>query len=192
MKRAEQKEQRRQEILEAGLDQFIRRGYGATKIKDIADAAHMSVGLLFHYFKSKEELYLELVKLGVSGPEQMMQGVLPASALSFFEFCAQGVLSYAVESLFTAKMFVLMGSAYYREDTPQEAQEIARKLDYYNQMAPLVVQGQQEGTIREGNPVALCMTFWVALQGVIEVYALNPEFPLPQAEWIVDIIRKKD
>lgn len=40
--RAEQKEKRRQEILEAALDQFIRRGYAATKIKDITEAAGMS------------------------------------------------------------------------------------------------------------------------------------------------------
>ena len=36
-----QKEKRRKEILEAGLDLFIRKGYAATKIKDIADQVGM-------------------------------------------------------------------------------------------------------------------------------------------------------
>ena len=63
-KRNDQKQQRRLQILGVALDLFIRRGFSATKISDIAHAADMSVGLLFHYFPSKEALYEELIKLG--------------------------------------------------------------------------------------------------------------------------------
>lgn len=66
--RNEQKEKRRQEILNSGLDLFIHKGFTATKISDIAKKAKMSVGLLFHYFKSKEHLYEELIKFAMSGP----------------------------------------------------------------------------------------------------------------------------
>lgn len=52
--REQQKEKRRKEILLAGLDLYIRRGYSATKIKDIADQVGMSTGLLFHYFETKK------------------------------------------------------------------------------------------------------------------------------------------
>lgn len=37
-----------------GLDLFIRKGYAATKISDIAEHVGMSVGLLFYYFESKD------------------------------------------------------------------------------------------------------------------------------------------
>ena len=59
MKRQEQKEYRKQEILYAALDLFVKKGYAATKITDIAEKVSMSVGLLFHYFESKEKLYEE-------------------------------------------------------------------------------------------------------------------------------------
>ena len=65
--REEQREKRREEILAAGLDLFIRKGYVATKISDIAAQVGMSVGLLFHYFQSKENLYEELIKYGIQG-----------------------------------------------------------------------------------------------------------------------------
>ena len=58
MKRVEQKEKRRQEILNAGLDLFIQKGYSATRTAEIAKAVDMSEGLLFHYFETKEKLYL--------------------------------------------------------------------------------------------------------------------------------------
>lgn len=189
--RKEQKEKRYFEILNAGLDLFIRKGYAATKIKDIADAANMSVGLLFHYFESKEHLYIELIKLGVEGPRQMMENINITDAVSFFELCAAQTLKYAKSSTFTAKMFILMSNAYYSEGIPTKAREISLKLNFYTETVPLIIKGQQEGTIREGDPLSLSTTFWTALQGVIQAYALNEALQLPEAEWIVDIIRKK-
>ena len=63
MTRKEQKEERRQAILMTALTLFVERGYHDTKITDIAEAVPMSTGLMFHYFASKEELLLELLKL---------------------------------------------------------------------------------------------------------------------------------
>ena len=65
--RKEQKERRRWQILRAALDLFVRRGYAETTIGQIAEAASMSTGLMFHYFSSKEDLYLALVAIGVEG-----------------------------------------------------------------------------------------------------------------------------
>lgn len=190
MNRAEQKEQRKQQILEVALDQFIRKGYAATKISDIAEAVGMSVGLLFHYYESKERLYIELIKIGVSGPSQMLSGIGQVEPLEFFELCAKMTLKFASESAFTAKMFVLMSNAYYSEGIPEEARKIALNLNYYQGMIPLIKAGQENGTIRQGNPHALSIAFWTALQGSIEAYALDQTLPLPEAEWIMDIIKE--
>ena len=65
MTRQEQKEARRQAILMKALELFVTKGYYETKINDIAEGVKMSVGLLFHYFDSKEQLFYELVKMGV-------------------------------------------------------------------------------------------------------------------------------
>ncbi len=189
--RAEQKGKRREEILYAALDLFIRRGYAATKIKDIAQAAGMSVGLLFHYFASKEELFIELIRLGTSAPIDMVGRLSKLPPLEFFEMCAKSTLAFATQSEFTAKMFVLMGSVYYNEGIPEAAREIAVTVDFYRSLVPVVEAGQKQGTIRPGNPLALSTAFWGALIRCISDYALNPGFPLPEAEWIVDIIRVK-
>ncbi|MEG0323446.1 MAG: helix-turn-helix domain-containing protein, partial [Raoultibacter sp.] len=82
--RQEQKEKRQQEILFAALQLFIRRGYAATRINDIAQAVGMSTGLLFHYFESKEKLYEELIELGISGPEGVFDYSFD-SPIAFFE-----------------------------------------------------------------------------------------------------------
>ena len=190
--RKEQREHRRQQILNAALDLFIRKGYAATTVADIARAADMSAGLLFNYFDSKALLFTELIRLGVSGPEEMLRGIAGAQGLAFFEQCAQLTLGFAAGSEFTAKMFVLMGQAFYSEGMPQEAQAMAAGVDFYRRVVPQIEAGQRRGEIRPGNPLALSIAFWMALKGAIEAHAITPSLPLPQPEWIVDIIRAKE
>jgi len=53
----------RREILEAAEQLFSDRGYHGTSVQDIADAAEFSVGALYNIFKSKEDLYSQLIQM---------------------------------------------------------------------------------------------------------------------------------
>ena len=56
------KEERRRQILSSALKLFAANGLSATKIKDICSASGISQGLVYHYFRSKEEIYVQLIK----------------------------------------------------------------------------------------------------------------------------------
>src|SRR5690242_11707331 len=47
---------RRAQIVETALDLFARQGFDATTTKQIARAAGIAEGLIFHYFPSKADL----------------------------------------------------------------------------------------------------------------------------------------
>ena len=190
--RQEQRERRRQEILGEALRLFVRKGYAATKVSDIAEAVGMSTGLMFHYFDSKEKLYEELVKLGVEGPMGMV-GAMAAEgdALSFCEGAAAGIMGFLRDEPAMADMFVLMGNALMDEAVPEGARTLLAGLDVHTPTAEIVRRGQREGAIREGDPVALSIAFWCAIQGIAEELALNPDMPCPDSAWIVDIVRKR-
>lgn len=188
--RQEQKEQRRQEILYAALDLFVSKGYAATKITDIAERVSMSVGLLFHYFESKEKLYEELVKLGLQGTA--MPGAQRCEhAIDFFVQFAEQLFAFMKEQPFVAKMFVLMADAQRSEGTPEEIRKIALQVSTIEQFVPIIEWGQKEGTIRQGDALTLSNAFWCSIQGVAEQHAAHPEIGLPEAEWMVDIIRAR-
>lgn len=51
---------RREEIFRAAGRVFAKKGFAATKIADIAAEANLSHGLLYHYYRSKEEVYSAL------------------------------------------------------------------------------------------------------------------------------------
>jgi len=187
--REEQKEQRKQAILEAGLNLFVRMGYNATKISDIAKEVNMSVGLLFHYFESKEKLYEELVRIGLSGTQMVME-YDKDNPLLFFEKTVSGIFKYIKENPTVAKMFVLMGQANHNEATPQIVKDLVSQVNNITLSVPLIEAGQRLQSIKEGNPLSLSTAFWCSIQGIAEELALHPDTPCPDSDWIVDILRK--
>jgi len=54
-------EQRRRQLFAVALELFARRGYRATTMDDIAEAAGVTKPLVYQHFSSKRSLYLELV-----------------------------------------------------------------------------------------------------------------------------------
>jgi AcrR family transcriptional regulator len=54
--RRQQKEERREQILDAALRVFSEKGFAGASIRDIAREVGVTEGLLYHYFESKEQL----------------------------------------------------------------------------------------------------------------------------------------
>lgn len=190
MNRKEQKEQRKNQIIAVALDLFVKRGYMATKISDIAKAANMSVGLLFHYFESKEKLLEELTNMGLQGTQMPLQ-MEYLDELNFFEVVTAQLITFMQEQPITAKMFVFMAQMQRTEGIPDRIKQVVLSVDTIEKSVDIIKTGQEKGLIRNGNPMALSNAYWCSIQGIAEQFAMNPEIPLPEAEWIVDIIRAK-
>jgi AcrR family transcriptional regulator len=188
-KRSEQKEKRRQDIHKAALNLFIRKGYEATKISDIAEKVGMSVGLLYHYFKSTEDLYNELVTLALMG--RSGQHFPPFdNPLDFFSKTAEFIFNMIKENPYIAEFFVLTTQAQKNPNLPQDLKDKLGENDVIEKSTRLIVEGQHQGVFREGNPLALALAFWLSIQGYMEMIALNPDTPHPESDWFVNIIRK--
>jgi AcrR family transcriptional regulator len=54
---------RREELLELGLELFSTRPYDEVSLEDIAAAAGISKGLVYHYFPSKRDLYVATLRV---------------------------------------------------------------------------------------------------------------------------------
>ncbi|KYG90112.1 TetR/AcrR family transcriptional regulator [Metasolibacillus sp. FSL H7-0170] len=188
--RQQQKEQRRQLILQTALDLFIRKGYGETKIADIAKAANMSMGLLFYYFESKEKLYEALIRIG-SEKLKMELHAAAVSPLRTFQYVAEDIFQTISANPFAAKMFVLMENAQHLDSLPSDIKEMLAEADkLITKSISLIEEGQRLNEIKDGNPQALAIAFWNSLQGIAQHIALHPNAPCPDAEWIIDIIRR--
>jgi AcrR family transcriptional regulator len=61
-KRSRRKEARPAEIVSAALTLFADRGFGATKLEDVAKAASIAKGTVYLYFPTKEDLFRAVVR----------------------------------------------------------------------------------------------------------------------------------
>lgn len=188
MTRKEQKEERKKQILFTTLNLFVTKGYYDTKITDIAEAASMSTGLLFHYFESKEDLLLELVKMGADSTKSVSQAEAD-NPDKYFEGFLNMLFEYANKQPWVFQMFVLMGQAR-RVGMPEDVRKIALSVDMISNSAKLIEQGQKAGCFKDGDPKLLATCFWTAVQGIMEEMAFDKGMSAPNPEWIMAILRK--
>ena len=175
------------------LTLFVEKGYYDTKITDIAAAVPMSTGLMFHYFESKEELLLELVKMGAEGTRSLSAGV-PAEQLEkipadvFLTGFLTKVFAYAKEEPWVFNMFVLMGQVR-RSGMPEEARKTALAVDSIEFTSALISKGQKAGIFRDGDATLLARCFWASVQGIMEEMAMDKSMPAPDPSWIVAMLK---
>ena len=190
MTRKEQKEEKRQKILMTALTLFVERGYYDTKITDIAAAVPMSTGLMFHYFESKEELLLELVKMGAAGIKSASgNGAAEVPSHIYLENFLEHLFSFAKAQPWVFNMFVLMGQVR-RTGMPEEARQVALSVDTIQDTAALIEKGQKEGVFRSGDAVLLSRCFWASVQGIMEEMAMDKDMETPNPKWIMSMLLK--
>ncbi len=78
-RRDEQRARTRHELLEAAQTVFARQGYHATSVDDVAEAAGFTKGAVYSNFRSKEELFLELLDRRIDRNVEALEDVLLSS-----------------------------------------------------------------------------------------------------------------
>jgi TetR/AcrR family transcriptional regulator, fatty acid metabolism regulator protein len=72
---------RRRELLDAAVRVFAQKGFGAARVGDIAEEAGVAHGLLYHYFRSKDEvlktIFSETWELLQADTERIEQANVP-------------------------------------------------------------------------------------------------------------------
>ena len=63
--RAERTAERRAAIVEAALDEFIARGFTATRLDDVAKRAGVAKGTIYLHFRDKESMFEELISTAI-------------------------------------------------------------------------------------------------------------------------------
>src|SRR5690242_21937276 len=74
-RKAQERQARRRRIQEAARTVFAEKGYAGASIELIARAAQLSVGAIYLYFRSKEDLYVSLIEDTLTMFDVEMTGV---------------------------------------------------------------------------------------------------------------------
>lgn len=158
----------RERLLAAALDQFTLRGYAATSVRELCEAACVTKPVLYYYFKSKEGLYLQLMEESYARFETILTDLTSFSGSvrqRVIHFCA-GLFSSYIQQLPLVK---LCYSIYY--GTPQGAPPFNLE-QYYDRvldvLTELVEEGIAQGEIRPENVHDIVWTLMACLNITIE------------------------
>jgi AcrR family transcriptional regulator len=167
---------KRRQILDAAIRVFARQGFHSTRVSDIADEAGVAYGLVYHYFKSKEEVLNELFTarwslLLAAIEEADREGASPRTKL-------EAVAGFIVDSYRhdpeLMKVIIVevtrAANSFGRTHLP----EIRRA---YDSIARIVAEGQESGAFRRDvDSTFASMYFYGAIEQLLSgwIFGLIP------------------
>jgi TetR/AcrR family transcriptional regulator len=69
------KAEKQERIINAAMKEFVQSGFDKASTNEIVKSAKISKGSLFHYFKSKKDLYVYLIEYGLQVIEQIYEQI---------------------------------------------------------------------------------------------------------------------
>ncbi|MBY0219826.1 TetR/AcrR family transcriptional regulator [Paenibacillus illinoisensis] len=184
----QQREKRINHILDSALEIIALKGIGSVSINHIAAASGMSIGNMYHYFKSKDEIISELLRRGQTryGEHVSQLAEQPGDALSKLLLLSESWLALENNWAYTILIHTARLSESSSEEIRREVTE--RFTNNLGPVASIMEQGQQEGLIVGGVPVELAYYFVSLIQGLTLQKMPGAEVPIrAQAKSIVSL-----
>ena len=162
-------DKRRNHILGAALKVFAEKGFSATKISNIASEAGLSHGLMYHYFKTKDDVFTELVRSASNHLLSITKygAEYDASPIEQIHIITEMIISvgYSTKSAYHLNIFE---QAYISEGIPDAAKKIINnnQSSTIKLLADIIRKGQKLGQIIEGNPLKLAFAYLSMVRGM--------------------------
>jgi TetR/AcrR family acrAB operon transcriptional repressor len=169
----------RKALLDAGLSVFSRKGYAATTLEDIAEAAGVTRGAIYHHFGGKAELYNTVI---TEGWERIMpaieRGIAEGdSALEQLKRSFVYFVRFAVEDeAFRAINELMLFKTAMSEDLEEgmAMKRIGTRNGIESVMA-YVQKGIEDGSIRpDVKPLDVAIMIITLQNGLVAMWLMDP------------------
>lgn len=171
---------RREEVLAAAAFCFMKHGYEATSMDDVAEALGATKGRVYHHFRSKSELFFEVYRRAMA---ILMDGAVAAeadggtAAVRLRRLSLNHVLSMMETQNFQRSL--TLGSDLYRFGAAGEHKVVLEELmdlrrAYEDVVRRILAQGSQDGSLGPVDPSLAARTLLGALNWVAIWYSPQP------------------
>jgi AcrR family transcriptional regulator len=172
----------KEEILQRASQLFYERGYGATSIRDIADAVGISSSTMYHHFANKQDVLYAIVSRFMSDFVDATVPVLRDEALSPAERIRR-VIRLHIEISDERRPELLIGNPIrYALDLTQREHAIALQTAYHDAVRDTIAEGCRAGDFQVTDVSITTMAVLDMLNGIREWFA--PTGRLNRAELI--------
>ena len=186
------RDERHRHILRAAAHVFARKGLMATTISDIAAAAHVSHGLAYHYFTSKEEIFTQLITRAMQGTERLLREALAreGTVTQRLRWLLTEMIEGAKDS---ADDLLIVQQAVISEAVPPDVRRLVLHGPpiVLELLSGLLREGQISGEIIAGDPDQLALLLLSCIQGIFSDAALHFDQPSIEPETMLHLFQAR-
>lgn len=191
---AKMRQATRDKIQAAAAELFAYKGLAGTNVQEIADKAGISIGLLYRHYKTKEDLYSEIVEFALEGLKAIT--ALFQTDGSPKELIAQIVsevhADLAVSGEFVHILIFLTQGLLSNPETGGVTQLAAQDAKMLEATAALIQRGQSLGEFRDGDPLEMATLLFSSIQGLgVLRGVLKESVSIPPPEMIMSYLLKE-
>ena len=174
-RRQEEKEQRRQDIIDAAEVVFARKGVEKATMADVAKEARLSRGLIYFYFKDKDALYLAIMVRATQTLYEAFEKATVGRANGLEKVKAMGK-AYVRFHYEKPNYFDAMADFESRTIDPEDISEGERDCLFEGGkvlalMESVIIEGMKDGSIRKDlkNPMSTAVCLWGFTHGMLQL-----------------------
>lgn len=169
--------QRRSEILAAATRVFVDKGLARAKVTDIAAAANLSNGLLYHYFPSKEAVFEAIALEMIARAEEELTSDRHR-AVERLAYVLRRRLDQLENKVVDASKVIMQAALQGEIISPSSRQVVCEHLRRLTgRVTDLITEAQRDGDIDDGvTPDELTLMMMFLFRGMSVTV---PDFALP-------------
>jgi TetR/AcrR family transcriptional regulator len=204
-RREREKQNRRDEILQASWKVFSSKEYSTATIDEIAEAAELSKGAIYLYFNSKADLFLATIEMGIEKAASIIQEVILSTddPVACFKEIIKRMLDYFEENMGFFEI-LSSGKSHFEihADTTDGCKFRKRITEILSQniklISEFIKQSMEMGMFRKMDPMDVALAFLEITRGFAFANLMMPvKFKLSDkaeviASILLDGIREKD
>jgi AcrR family transcriptional regulator len=152
--------QKRQDILHAAVDVFSRNGYRNASIREIAASVNLTPAGLLHYFPTKEELFVEVLRVRDLRDEAEGHDIIEAARLA---------IQHNVEVDGLVHLFVTVSAEAIESSHPGHGYFRSRYEHLICLLREHIVAGQDDGTVTQAVDADMAARLFIAVMDGMQV-----------------------
>lgn len=185
-----EKEHRREEIIEAAQRVFFEKGLQAATMDEIAEAAELSKGTIYLYYKSKEDLYLAVMLRGTQILYDMFAAAIATDEPTLKKIATLGEIYYRffIEYKNYFRMFHFFENQQFHKQVSEQMLQYCAQQDQklWDLVTGLIDRGIGEGVIRKNlKPMEIAAVLWSSANAII--LRIDHQHDLWKAKWNIDL-----
>ncbi len=181
----------RNKIHSAAIKLFAKKGFAATSVKDIAEGAGISIGLMYRHYKKKEDLFNELVTYAAKGLDRIVEMFQSDdSPVDLIQQFTLEILNALDKDDEYAHFQMLMNQSSTMEDPSPQIKHLNKQSEIMlHQTARLIEKGQKLGQFKQGNALEMAYFYFASIQGLTMMkVTMNEEFITPSLEIVTSFL----